>query len=228
MFKLRKPHRNIEFPFLLVFTLGTFFVSTPGLSKIGFRKCQVGVIVKDSTTAAGTAFVAENGHTIITAAHVITGPSTYYFAPMGDRKKYSLKLIKIYRESDIAILKTEVEVCASGLKVSKTIPSVGDTIGYIGYSIKTSTKTTADMIMEQSILYSVGKTQSQVGIVDFIEFQGKGQPGFSGGPIFNQQNEVIGIMETATYWSIGNLKSLMNRGYLFSSITDDLTSYLQR
>jgi len=79
------------------------------------------------------------------------------------------------------------------------------------------------MQVDQAVVKTSGKIISGKLVVDFFEFQGVGVPGYSEGPIFNNQNQIIGIMNQA--WLAQGIKGgnvfLMNRAYSIHPFIDN-------
>ena len=71
-------------------------------------------------------------------------------------------------------------------------------------------------------LYGCGSVVNAGAVVDFLEFEGKGLPGFSGGPVFNQEGKVVAIMREA--WTKRGVKGgpavLLNRAFSVQILSD--------
>ena len=71
---------------------------------------------------------------------------------------------------------------------------MGDRIFYIGFNIESKKYTFDDAIVLQ-----IDSVLVNGAIINKFFFNGKGIPGYSGGPIFNKNSEVVGILDQATY-----------------------------
>ena len=86
---------------------------------------------------------------------------------------------------------------------------------YLGYNVKTSNVNHKNIQANNAIVSSIGKTFDKEIAIDFIEFVGVGLPGYSGGPVINDDGKVIGIMREA--WLKQGIKGgevqLINRAF---------------
>src|SRR5207244_13556349 len=91
----------------------------------------------------------------------------------------------------------------------------GDNIVYLGWKAGTN-NLQADAIS----VSAVGTVLNGNTTVSFLEFFGVGRPGYSGGPVFDQQGNVIALMREA--WTKrginGGDEVLMNRAFSIEPI----------
>jgi len=95
----------------------------------------------------------------------------------------------------------------------------GDRIFYIGFdSEKSKELGHKSLLVNQSKITAMGEQLNYTGNAQFIEFIGVGKPGYSGGPVFDWNGKLIGLMREA--WQKRGLKVgeeiLINRAFLLN------------
>ena len=136
--------------------------------------------------ATGTGFAISNDGFIATCAHVVT--SSTRIQVIANNQRATAKLVAIDWEKDLAILKTDLLTLKPlTLAASKEITLAQD-IMVVGYPLTdelgTGVKITTGIV---SGIVNKGARG------DMISIDASLNPGNSGGPILNQQGEVIGI-----------------------------------
>ena len=151
-----------------------------------------------SGSGAGTGFVITDDGYIVTCHHVIAG-ATDIAVTFTDTSSYPAKLVGSDADNDIAVLKIE----ATGLKPvvlgDSTLLNVGDTVVAIGNALGTLANTTTNGIvsaLDRAISMSDGT------VINVLQTNCVVNSGNSGGPLFNEYGEVIGIVN-AKYSSSG-------------------------
>lgn len=149
---------------------------------------QVQLIEKNSNkkSAIGSAFLIEGGH-IVTNYHVISlfvnSPNQYRIELLTDKNtNLPAKLINFDVVNDLAILKADIHTLIQ-LKLASHSPNQGEDIFSIGNP------------HDYGMIVSPG-TYNGITAHSFyqrINFTGSINPGMSGGPVLNQQGEVIGV-----------------------------------
>lgn len=145
--------------------------------------------------AVGSGFVAFDSSTLITNYHVIEGGS-FVIAVSDDKEKYLVSRMCCYdKEKDIAILQFDQATKAEPLplnidgqlKRSQTVVAIGSPAGL---------RNTISIGNISAFYTNNGK--------DWIQFTAPISSGSSGGALFNNEGEIIGIT-TATYASAQNV-----------------------
>ena len=145
--------------------------------------------------ATGSGFVAFDSSTLITNYHVIEGGS-YVVAISDDQEQYLVSRICCYdKQKDIAILQFD--------QVTKADPLPLDTDGQLKRS-QTVVAIGSPAGLRNTI--SIGNISAfyTEGGKDWIQFTAPISSGSSGGALFNDEGEIIGIT-TATYASAQNV-----------------------
>lgn len=178
---------------------------------LGLPDNSVGTIHATNGVILGTGFAISSSN-IITCAHVVSAqPNSRRFWYAGNIGADLFTLEKVLPKHDLSILHIDSTNNLKPLKfgdIKRIRP--GDPIGYIGWN--TNTKTLHGSV---SVVSAIGVALNDGVSVDFIEFTGEGRPGYSGGPILNDKQEVVALMREA--WNRrgvrGTNEVLVNRGF---------------
>lgn len=150
----------------------------------------------DGFTGNGSGFLVSNDGYIATNYHVIEGANTIQveFDFEEGREAYKAQVVQFDKENDVAIVKVdfgdkEIEL---PYQIASRLQDVGSEIFTLGYPY-------AD-VMGSEIKFTDGSINSRTGIqgdIRFYQISAPIQPGNSGGPCFNANGEVIGIVTQA-------------------------------
>ncbi len=139
-------------------------------------------------TAGGTAFLIDGKGYLITNAHVIKGSGAVVIDNKGN--EYKAKIIRIDQDKDIALLKIDdsdyKKYNSLPYSISKSNLDLGTEIFTLGYP-------------KDEIVYNMGYLSARNGYNgDTSNFQISlnANPGNSGGPVFNNRGEIVGIIST--------------------------------
>ena len=174
---------------------------------------------------SGTGFALNNGY-ICTNYHVIDGAkSIEIHGVQGDfTNSYSAKVVTSDKFNDLAILKVDdVDFKGFGTipyKVKTSMAEVGEEIFVLGYPLTTT--------MGDEIKLTTGVVSSRTGYqgdVSLYQISAPIQPGNSGGPLFDSQGNLIGIV-SAKHTGAENvgyaIKASYLRNLMESSLTEDV------
>jgi S1-C subfamily serine protease len=145
---------------------------------------------KQKMVAGGTGFLFSSKDYVITNYHVVEGASSIR-AKFTNGKTVEAMVVAKDPKNDIAILKlaNAPPLSATQIKLGDSSHArAGEKIFTIGYP--------ASKIMGEKPKYSEGVINSMTGLKDdptFFQVSVPIQPGNSGGPLFNERGEVIGI-----------------------------------
>jgi len=147
----------------------------------------------------GTGFVAGETHNVFMPAHVAI-KDTLLFQPHKSLYKFRIAIKYILDEFDLAIYQRtggEQPVTYPLGNLDRMQP--GDPVVYFGWENDSTLNGVA------TIISAKGQTIHKDEIVDFIDLQGHGIPGYSGGPVFNLQGQVVAMVVQG--WDIVPLNS---------------------
>lgn len=172
----------------------------------------VGVLLGTEGQVLGSGFSIGSPQRVLTCAHVAVAQSAfrYTYVPPG-KHMYPVSIETILPKYDLAVLRLEGTNQVAALPygdVRRIRP--GDQVVYAGYS-------TNDRALKVSVatVTAVGVAENEGISVDFLEFEGEGRPGYSGGPVFNVKGEVVAVMREA--WTKRGVKGgnevLVNRAF---------------
>lgn len=179
-----------------------------------------------SGSGAGTGFVITDDGYIVTCYHVIDGAQEISVT-FSDNTSYQATLVGGDEDNDIAVLKID----ASGLKPvvlgDSDLLNVGDTVTTIGNALGTLSNTTTTGIvsaLDRAISMSDGT------VMNVLQTNCTVNSGNSGGPLFNEYGEVIGIVN-AKYSSSGysSTASIEGIGFAipYADVKDKITDLMQ-
>ena len=181
---------------------------------------QLGSIFIPPHITAGSAFAFGPHKEIVTCAHVLVaalslpqGTNIFYASELSVKRlhlKYALP------KFDLAVLSPDSEILGEPFAIgdfNKMRP--GDQIVYIGYDQKASVSNQDISIIHAATVTATGAAMNDGRIINFIEFQGEGLPGYSGGPVFNYKGELVAVIREA--WTKKGVKGgpevLINRAF---------------
>lgn len=161
-----------------------------------------GFIVFDNDIYSGTGFVVNNKREVITCAHVIDTTKNIFYVTGAITHhgliKQKLKVVKILPAYDLALLQSDVDLCTRPFISENAFHFFPNQhLFYLGYNFTKSNDTVKSIQANNANISSLGKTFQGKTPVDFIEFVGVGIPGYSGGPVINDQGKIVGIMSQA-------------------------------
>ncbi len=151
-----------------------------------FRRFAPQMPRDQESQSLGSGFIISADGYIMTNAHVVDHADKITVR-LTDKREFSAKVIGVDRRTDVALLKIE----ATGLpKVTVGDPNklkVGEWVVAIGSPFGFDNSVTA------GIVSAMGRSLPQDNFVPFIQTDVPINPGNSGGPLFNMNEEVVGI-----------------------------------
>lgn len=138
----------------------------------------------------GAGFIAGKGNEVFTVAHAALQDSMR-FRPFKGDTTFGIRLKYKITSLDLAVYSRMLGEFPKGYDLGDfTKVRPGDSIVYYGW-VK------HNRIREgQTVVLSSGITRHGTENLEFIEFEGHGEPGYSGGPVFNIDGEVIAIIRS--------------------------------
>lgn len=162
-------------------------------------------IPKDAEfTTSGSAFLIDGKGYLVTNAHVLKGSGAVVVNNKG--KEFNARIINIDTESDIAILKIQDEeykpVSTLPYSIKQSNVDLGEELFTLGYP-------------REQIVYNMGYLSSASGFngdTASCQISLSANPGNSGGPVFNKNGEIIGILSTRETSAEGVVFAIKSQG----------------
>ncbi|MBD3897482.1 DegQ family serine endoprotease [Halomonas sp. ML-15] len=134
----------------------------------------------------GSGFIISEDGYILTNAHVVDGADEI-LVRLNDRRELEAELIGADSQTDVALLKVDVEGLptltignSDHLRVGEWVAAIGSPFGF-------------DHSVTAGIVSAINRTLPRDAYVPFIQTDVAINPGNSGGPLFNLDGEVVGI-----------------------------------
>ncbi|MBR4848897.1 MAG: trypsin-like peptidase domain-containing protein [Bacteroidaceae bacterium] len=171
----------------------------------------------------GTGFAINNGY-IVTNYHVVDGASSISVQGInGDfSKQYNVTIVAVDKNNDLALLQiVDTDFEGFGVipyNVMSTVSEVGEDIFVLGYPL-TST-------MGDEIKLTTGVISSKTGFqgdVSLYQISAPVQPGNSGGPLFDYNGNLIGII-SAKHNGAENVGYAIKASYLKNLIESSVST----
>jgi S1-C subfamily serine protease len=166
------------------------------------------IFISRPADSIGSGFVFGPRRELVTCDHVVEyamsqGQLTNMFL-MINRKTVKLNLKTRLPKFDLAVFTSDSEIPGESFKVGdfKNIRP-GEFVVYSGYDRQSvSTNSAQQTVTVVSLVHTAqvigaGSAMYDGHTVDFLEFRGEGVPGYSGGPVFNETGELVGILSEA-------------------------------
>ncbi|MBI3479620.1 MAG: DegQ family serine endoprotease [Nitrosomonadales bacterium] len=151
-----------------------------------FRRFAPQIPHEQESQSLGSGFIISADGYIMTNAHVVDSADKITVR-LTDKREFRAKVIGVDKRTDVAVLKIE----ASGLpKITVGDPNklkVGEWVVAIGSPFGFDSSVTAGIVSAK------GRSLPQDNFVPFIQTDVAINPGNSGGPLFNMEEEVVGI-----------------------------------
>ncbi len=179
-----------------------------------------------SGEGAGTGFIsdAENGY-ILTCYHVVDG-ATAISVTLTDSTSYEATYVGGDEDQDVAVLKIEPAEDAALTAVvlgDSSLLAVGDTVCTIGNALGTLSNTLTSgsvSALDRAITMSDGT------VMNLLQTDCTINSGNSGGPLFNQYGEVVGIVNAKYSSSAYDTSTATIEGIGFAIPINDVTDIL--
>jgi serine protease Do len=161
--------------------------------------------------AGGTGFLLDTRGYLLTNAHVLKGSGAVVINSKG--KEFNADILHIDNLRDLAVLK----IHDSEYNAPRVLP----------YSIRKSTIDLGEEIFtlgypRNDIVYGEGYLSSRTGFnSDSLTYQLQisAYPGNSGGPVFNRQGEIVGVLSTRQAQAEG-VAFAVKSGYIYTMLAD--------
>jgi serine protease DegS len=156
---------------------------------------------KQAETSSGSGIIIRESGYILTNYHVIANRDEIYVR-LNDGRSTAAELIGSDPETDLAVLKVNLENLPTLTVADVSKIRVGDIVLAIGYPFAIGQSVT------QGIISATGRTSvSQNTYENFIQTDAAINPGNSGGALINTEGEIVGI-NSNIYSSTGNYQGI--------------------
>ena len=159
--------------------------------------------MSSTSAVSGTGFVLTSDGYILTNYHVIEdaySSNADITVMMHDGTEYTASIIGFEEDNDVAVLKIDADNLtpvtigdSDDMKVGDEVYAVGNPLGELDFSMTTGYVSALDRLITTS-------TDSEA--INMFQFDAAVNSGNSGGPVYNTNGEVIGIV-TAKYSETG-------------------------
>lgn len=176
---------------------------------------------------SGTGFALYQGH-IVTNNHVVEDAKTILIKGIkGDfNTEYRATVVATDKTNDLAVLKIDDERFSSfgsiPYKIKKSMSDVGESVWALGYPMTS--------VMGDEIKFTDGKISSRTGIqgdISVYQISVPIQPGNSGGPLFDNYGNIVGITSSGLNreeFNSENVNYAIKTSYLYNLIESTLTT----
>lgn len=134
----------------------------------------------------GSGFIVSPDGLILTNAHVVDGAQEVV-VKLTDRREFKAKVIGVDKQTDVAVIKIDAKNLPTVQLGDPSQVRVGEPVLAIGSPYGFENTVTAGIVSAKS------RSLPDDTYVPFIQTDVAVNPGNSGGPLFNQRGEVIGI-----------------------------------
>jgi S1-C subfamily serine protease len=169
----------------------------PGLTADNIYADVVKAVVQisDGKNIVGSGFIYDHENHVVTAQHVIRGITEIYVI-FYDGMVSPASIINSSRYHDVALLELERPTTIGPLLMSdsKNV-SVGDDVLVIGHPFGETNSLTVGVVSQVNRLENIGRERQEAQwVCNLIQFDAPVNPGNSGGPLFNANGKVIGMV----------------------------------
>ncbi|HWR83043.1 MAG TPA: serine protease [Candidatus Deferrimicrobium sp.] len=188
----------VQFSFAVILSISCATIPAVGKEYTISMKATGRVYSADGLTRIGTAFVAGKTHNIFLPAHVAK-TETLSFIPYDSYYSFAIEKKYVLDDLDLAVYKRTAGAHVDSYPLGdfdRVLPR--DEIIYLGWESDTLLRA------QTATITAKGRCVHKTEIVDFVEFEGHGIPGYSGGPVFNSQGELVAMI--VQIWDKSSIK----------------------
>jgi S1-C subfamily serine protease len=183
------------------------------------------VQITDGTYTCGAGFIYDaNGH-VITAAHVIDGLKNISVI-LSDGTVSPATVVGSALHSDVTVLKLAVSTSLPPVTMAADNNVVeGGTVLAVGHPFDFVNSLSTGVVSQIHRFVNIGGNSTEHWLADLIQFDAATNPGNSGGPLFDQNGNVAGMVDAgvvATYGSGINFAVSSSR---INKVVSDLNSF---
>jgi len=155
-----------------------------------YERVRPAVVRITAEGAYGSGFVIDDGATVATAWHVVSGADSIWLQTTSG-EEVQATLLDWDKEADVALLTLDEPLDVEPLQLSDAVPVVGDTLFAIGHPLigPQQLKDRHEGLLEWSFTAGMVSLVGEHQIQTTVELH----PGNSGGPVFDEEGRVVGI-----------------------------------
>lgn len=150
--------------------------------------------VSDGRNTIGSGFIYDNQGHVVTASHVIEQLNSIYVV-LPDGRSSRATVVGSSSLSDVAVLRLEQRLDVNPLVLANSEKiNIGESVVVIGSPFDLSGTITAGIVSQLNRFERIGDDLESRWISSLIQFDAPANFGNSGGPLFNVNGEVIGLV----------------------------------
>ncbi len=173
---------------------------------------QNSAIVKSEGGHGSGVLISDKGY-LLTNAHVV-GDKKNFIIDMADRQ-YNATLIRKEIIRDVALLKIDdYDGKQTGVKVAREQPGIGETLFVIGTPLK--------LEFQHTITKGIVSAKRNMGGLPYLQTDAAINRGNSGGPVFDETGELIGLTVSGIFTQGG---ASMNINYRYTTFNKLIIRY---
>lgn len=160
-----------------------------------YQAVSLGVVeVTDGVFTIGTGFVYDSDGHIVTANHVVEDLDEIYIV-FPDGRLSPATVVGTSELSDVAVLQLDMEMNVTPLALAdSSLLEAGAPVVAIGSPFNLAGSITSGIVSQVDRFQEIGSGDESRWIANLIQFDAAANFGNSGGPLFNADGEVIGII----------------------------------
>lgn len=179
---------------------------TPGINenKIYTTVSPSIVQITDGTYTYGAGFIYDSRGYIVTAAHVIDGLKNISVI-LSDGTVSPATVVGNALHSDVALLKITTTTSLTPVKMAAdNSVNVGDTVLAVGHPFDLTNSLSSGVVSQLQRMVNIGGDTTEHWLADLIQFDAASNPGNSGGPLFDKNGNVVGMVDAGIISMFGN------------------------
>lgn len=177
-------------------------------------------------TDAGTAFYIDEAGTLLTAAHVVSGPGPYLLERFGGRDLFRVSVLDVDFEQDLALLEPEVPLATVIAReggalpifdLSVDSPTVGETVWALCAAPAEQARVIEMRVtrIHAAAIVTNGQHEARLNDTIILDDGGSSHGGCSGGPIVNERGVAVGMLNGG------------RDGFVIASSTDSIRAWTE-
>jgi len=182
---------------------------------VAFGK-QIQADVATPTGATGTGFFVSNDGGVVTNYHVIDGMRTVKIYDPKHNSWADAKVLGVDKANDVALLRAERPGNALPLAAKFSVKK-GEQIFVLGYP-----RPGVQGTQQKATFGQVNSVMGEKDDIRFFQMDVPIQPGNSGGPVFNEVGEVVGIATSGLRGEYQNVNYALKLDYMFPLLAEAL------